>query len=134
MRHVEIDMSNLLVAREDDHHLLRRLDEIHRLKPVQVKRWNTSRTAARVWCEGDLARQHLVVILLHPLLNPGLQIWIAEVGDQERWLLAGAGSLRVADAGVGGIIADRTGPAGIGSEFNIKREPPGLVRGEIGRS
>src|SRR5215831_2509504 len=70
---------------------------------------------------------------MHPLLDPGLQIWIAEVGDHERRLLAGAESLGIADAGVGGIIAHRIGPARDGSEFNIEREPPGSVRREIGR-
>src|SRR5262245_11031752 len=128
MRHIEIDMPNLLVAGEDDHHLLRRLDEIHRLKTIQVKRRDTRRAAARVRREGDLPREHLIVVLLHPLLNPGLQIWIAEVSDEECRLLAGTGSLGVADARVGWIIAHGTGPAGYGSEFDIECEPRGLVR------
>src|SRR5262249_27341030 len=62
--------------------------------------------------EGDLSREHLIVVLFHPLLNPGLQIWIAEIGDQERRLLAGAKSVGVAHAGVGGIIAHERRPAG----------------------
>jgi len=47
-------------------------------------------------------------------------------------LLAGTESLGVADAGMGGSLRTGLGPPGTAREFDVEREPRGLVRREIG--
>src|SRR3954467_5887584 len=61
-------MSNLLVAGEDDHHLLGRLDEIHRLKAVEVRRALLSENDVTSEPPRDgqasiLSSQHLLVMV-----------------------------------------------------------------------
>src|SRR6516164_2735950 len=51
---------------------------------------NARRQAARSRREADLAGQHFVVVLLHVLLYPRLQIRIAEIGDPIGGLPSGA--------------------------------------------
>src|SRR5947207_11941076 len=134
MRHVEIDMPHLLVTRKHHDHDLGRLDEVHRLETVQVKGGNAGRRAARMRCKGDLSGEHFRVVLFHSPHDPRFQIWIAEIGDEERGLPAARGRLGVGDAGMGGIIAHWARNAGTWHEFHTECEPSCLARREIGRS
>src|SRR5438477_13190624 len=99
-----------------------------------MKGRNASRRTARMRCKRDLSGEHFRVVFLHSLHDPGLQVRIAEVSDEECRLLAGRGRLGVADAGMGGIVAHRAWPAGTRYEFHAERKPSRLARREIGGS
>ena len=88
MGHIEIDAPDLLVRRVNDQNLLGRLDEIDGTAEIRHEAGNTRRHAARAGCERDFSGQHFVVVLLHPLLGPWLQVRIAEIGNPKRRLPA----------------------------------------------
>jgi hypothetical protein len=129
MGDVEIDVPYLLVARIDHHHFLGRLQHVKRLEPEQYESGNARRSAARARRKRDLSGEHFVIVLLHPLFHPRLQIRIAEVADPIGRLGAGV----VANIRMSGIGAQRTGPARNRNEFAAEGEPADLARREIGR-
>src|SRR5262249_39204547 len=113
---------------------LRRLDEVERLKTVQVKPRNAGREAVRMRCEGELSSQNLRIVLCHALHDPGLENGgTLQIRNKVIWLLPGAGSLLIADPRVGRIRMQGTCSAGNDGKIHIEGEPPDLVRGEIRR-
>src|SRR5262249_30776263 len=113
MRHVEINVPNLLVVRIYHDDFRRRLNEVERLEPIEMKAGNAGVRTAGVRCKSNLSCQHFRIVLLHALYDPRLENWnIAKIGNKIGRLLAGCRGLWIADARMGGITAHRTGPAG----------------------
>src|SRR6266403_4993264 len=105
MRHVEIDVPDLLVVRIYHYDLLRRLDEVERLEAVQMKPRNAGRHTERMRRKADLSGQNVRIVLLHALHDPGLENGgTAQIGNKVVWLLAGSGSFLIADPRMGGIV------------------------------
>src|SRR5260370_32696208 len=99
-----MDAVHLMLAGKDKQDDLGRWKEIKRRRPaVSHEARNPSMRAARTRREGDLAGKHFVVVLLHVLLHPWLQIRIAQIRDPVGRLSAGA----VADERMRRIVGDR---------------------------
>src|SRR5262249_52898645 len=100
MGYVEIDSPHFLIAGMDQPYRLRRLDKEQRLETAVVHEgWNARWHAARTRRKADLPAEHFVIVLLHEILHPSLQVGIGDVGDPICRLLARA----VRNVGVGGI-------------------------------
>src|SRR5438552_272038 len=100
-------MANYRSALVDDHDLLWSLDEIKRLdQRISNEARHTDWPAAFARAKRNLARQHLVIRLLHRWDGPGLQDWIGKIGNAIGRLRAAA----IGYIGVGLIKSDR-GPA-----------------------
>ena len=108
MGHVHIDMTDVRIFGRDDQDFLGRLDEIER-PAIQHENRSARRLAGGARRIGDLAFKDLVIVLLHDVLGPLLQIGIGEVGDAIGRLHAQASGLAVADMGMGRIVGDGTG-------------------------
>jgi hypothetical protein len=128
MGHVEIDAPHVLIARMDHPHRLRRLDEEDRLEATEVHEGgNAPRHAARTRRIGDLSGQHFLVVLFHPFLHPGLEVWIGEIGDPIGRLPAGV----IGNEGMGRVLLHERRPAG--NRYQVAGpDPPSLVGGKIG--
>src|ERR1700687_5168818 len=108
MRHVEIDVPDLLVVRIYHYDLLRRLDEVERLEAVQMKPGNAGRHAERMRRKADLSGQNFSIVLLHAFHDPGLENGGApQIGNKVVWLLAGSPGLLIADPRMGRVVAQR---------------------------
>ena len=129
MGHVEIDVPHLMVLLQEDGDFLGRLDEVE-WAALQIDSRNARGLAGRGRRVGDLAPEHLVIVLLHRVLRPLLQVGIGEIADPIGRLLA----LAVADEGMGRVLAHRTGRARhrdiIAAVSGLPRD---AVRGKIGR-
>src|SRR5579863_9483543 len=109
MRPVEKDSPDHMITLPDHPDFGRCLDEVDRFERIEQLAWNAARPAARLRRERHLAlaAEQLLVGLLHLLLCPWLQDRILAVGDADRGLLADAVGFRIAEIGIGGIVADR---------------------------
>src|SRR5437016_8154403 len=82
MRHVKINVANDRSALVDDDDLLGGLDEIERFdQRISDEPRNTDRPTAFARAKRNLARQHLVIRLLHRWDGPGLQDRIGKIGN-----------------------------------------------------
>src|SRR5262245_35287031 len=131
MRCIEVDAANLLIARVQHQHQLRRLNEVVWLgaaKSSKVR--DTSHRTARARREGDLAGDHLVVVLLHAFLDPRLEVRVCQIGDSEGRLPYGV----VGHVGVLWVEGHRLRPgvAADRKERTAHPDPAGRVRGKIG--
>jgi len=134
MRHVHVDAPDLVIARKDQPDLLGCLDEIERRRStVGHEAGNARRHAARGRREGDLAREHFVIVLLHVLLHPRVQVRIAEIGDP----IGRLGASAVVDERMRGIVGNGRNLARDGIEVRPALpdpNPPELVRRKVRRS
>src|SRR5882672_11953172 len=131
--YVEIDAPHLRIARIDHPYLLGRLHEVHRVRAaVSHETRHARRHAARSRREGDLPGEHFVIVLLHVLLHPRLQVRIGEVRNP----IGGLPACAVGNEGVRRITADGRQVARNGLEAGpaaVHPDPPDLVRREIRR-
>jgi hypothetical protein len=75
----------------------------------------------------SLSGDHLVIVLLHPLFHPGLQIGIGEISDP----ICGLPAYVVGDVSMGWILAKYW--CARNTRYLAGCDPPDLVKGEIGR-
>ena len=101
--------------------------------PSRANAGHARKPAVRARRVGDLALQHLVVVLLHHVLRPLLQIGVGQVRDAIGRLHAAAVGLAVADMRMLGIVGDGRRRARHRDEVHAVRPlPRGPVRGEVG--
>src|SRR5205823_1336128 len=84
--------------------------------------------------KGELSGQNFRVVLLHTLHDPRLQNGSAgKIGDEVGWLFPGSGSLLIADARMGGVVAEGPRSARNNGKIYVEGEPRDMVRREIRR-
>ena len=130
----QVDVANLLLAGQNHHHLLRRLNEIHRLghRPEQ-KAGNANRPATRVRGIGGLSGEDKLVAFAHDVACPGLENGIAEIGQLLARLFSCYPKLVIRNVWAFGILLHRAGTARRRNELAIVAVPANsCVRGEIG--
>jgi hypothetical protein len=114
-------------------YLLGRLNEEERAAGLH-DRGNAPRLAGLARRIGDLSGKDLIIVLLHDVLGPLLQIRVGQVGDVVVRLLTGAASNRVVDIGMGRIGTDGSGRARDRYVLDaVIAVPTHAVRGKIGR-
>jgi hypothetical protein len=97
VRHVEIDIPDLVVHLRDEQHFLRTLDDVQRLRRIEQERGNAHRPAADLPGISVAAREVAIIAFLQFITRPGRQNRIVEVGDPPKCALrpapaAGTGS------------------------------------------
>src|SRR5579883_1913027 len=90
MRYVEIDVTHLRIGRAHDQDFFGGLKEpVGIVIPAQSQEAGNARGhAALARREGDFAGEHLVVVFLHDLLHPRLEVRVSEIADPKGWLPA----------------------------------------------
>src|SRR5258706_8736246 len=106
MRHVEIDMADLMVALPGHQNLSWALDDVNGLHAVEHEAWIPARPAALLRAKTGLAGEDIVVALAQSLTRPFLQDRICEIGDRKGRLFSRAPIIVVADRRMGGITDD----------------------------
>src|SRR5882672_1732143 len=126
----EVDVPNLLLAGEDHHHDLRRLNEIHRLgHGSQQEAGNANRPATRVrWVDG-LAGEDKLVALTYDLPGPGLQDRCVKVSQLLGRLPSGHTKFVVGHVRTRAILLHRTGTARGRDELAIVGIPADIGAG-----
>lgn len=78
----QVDVADLLFARQDHHHDLRRLNEVHRLgHGPEQETGDANRPATRVRGIGRLSGEDQFVALAQDIPGPGLEDAIVEIGQ-----------------------------------------------------
>ena len=92
MGNVEIDPADLLIALVDHPHHFRRLHEVNGLVTAAIghKTGNSRGQTARSCREGGFSGEDFVIVFLHPLLDPRLQVRIGDIADSKGRLPAPA--------------------------------------------
>src|SRR6266446_3899799 len=108
MRYVERDAAHLRIGRTHDPDLLGSLHEPRRVlvSAQSHESGDTGRHAALTRGESDLAGDDLVIVLLHDLLHPGLEVRVGEIGDPIGWLTA----LAIGDVRIFWIVGEGARP------------------------
>ena len=93
MRHVQPDMPRFGVSGEDHHDFRRRLQDVQGTPEQHVEARNTGSLACGTRGVSELPGEHFVVVLLHHVFRPLLQIGVADVPDALGRLFSGDGGL-----------------------------------------
>src|ERR1700730_4676616 len=108
----QIDAANVTEARQDYHHFLRSLNDIHRSRHrLEQEMGNADRPTTRMQREDLLAGEDKLVAGADLVTRPGLQDRIVEIGGGKRRLSSGGAELVVGNAPMGGVRLHRSGPA-----------------------
>src|SRR6267142_2528393 len=108
----EVDVPNLLLAGEDHHHDLRRLNEIHRLgHGSEQESRNPNGPAARMRGVSRLFRKDQLVALAQDIPGPRLENRIVEIGELFRRLPSGHTEFVIRNVRTPGVLLHRAGTA-----------------------
>src|SRR5215467_15627805 len=106
MGYVQQDMARFAVSGEDHGDLARRLQDVQSTAEEHVEAWHAGRPARRTRREGELAGKHFVVVLLHHVFGPLLQIGVADVADALGGLFSRDAGLIVRNVRMGRVLPD----------------------------
>ena len=107
MGHVQPDMARFGVSGKDHGDLARRLQDVQSTAEQHVEAWNAGRLAGGTRREGELPGEHFVVVLLHHVFRPLLQIGVADVADALGRLLSGDAGFVIRNVAMGRVLTDR---------------------------
>src|SRR5438552_2460681 len=130
----QVDAANFLLAGQDHHHDLRRLDEIHRLgHGSEQESGNANRPATRVRRVSGLFGEDKLVAFAHDIPGPGLEDRIVKIGQLFGRLPSGHTKLVIRNVRMRAILLHRTRTARGRDELAIVGVPADTcIRCEIG--
>src|SRR5713226_4770403 len=128
-------MPFFIVPRKDHRDLPRRLEDEQSAPEQHIEARNAARLAGRTRREGELASEHLVVVLLHDVPRPLLQVGVADVADALGRLLSGDARYVIRNVAMGRVLTDRRWRAWDRKECANADADPGRLGGwgKIGR-
>src|SRR5258706_12115506 len=135
MRRIQPDMPLFIVPRKDHRDLPRRLQDEQSAPEQHIEARTPARLAGGTRREGELAGEHLVIVLLHDVLRPLLQIGVGDVADALGRLLSGDARYVIRNVAMGRVLTDRRWRVWNRKECADADTDPGRlgVKGKIGR-
>src|SRR3981081_486022 len=130
VRGIQPDVPLFIVSRKDHRDLPRRLQDEQSTPEQHVEARNAARLAGGTRREGELPGEHFVIVLLHHIFRPLLQIGVADVANALGRLLSGDARYVIRNVAMGRVLTDRRWRAWNRKECADAEAPPSGLGGK----